>query len=351
MKKNGVTLIELFIVIAILGVISIAVYNLFNVFVKQTIGIQEQIITEQKFDIGFHTLLNDFMSMSIVMTEMRDVVPNKIVNTDGSLYKGPTNQTLKLEDSVTYDGNTISFTTADGTFLESTTGGTILPELKQEIVDKLFFNSDSEIPQNGITFSIGIDDADYEAGRDGTDTDIRDLYFLEYRDDDGDGRITYDGSPEDNDRDGIDFDGDGMDGEDPDVVDAVVGYEVTYFLVPQAEWFQKAGKRFKWFYLMRKFNQPHMAKKFPSTYEPRYTVVADKVALFSIIPFKWVRGEKIFLPPDSLYAIRNADGTIDYNATTDFNISFEIVLVTVTQTGKRSVFRRVVTPAVTYNAN
>lgn len=350
MNKKGLTLIELFIVISLLSVVAIAIYNLFNVFIKQTIGVQEQIITEQKFDLGFYTMLNDFMSMSIVMTEMRDVVPNKIVNTDGSLYLGPTKQTLKMEDSVSYEGTTYSFTTADGTFLEKTVSGDTLPVMKSEILDKLYFASDSEIPKDGITFSIGITDADYEAGKSGTDTVIRDAYFLEFRDDDGDGKISYDGSPEDDDRDNIDFDGDGLDGEEPAVVDAVVGYEVSYFLIPQADWFQKAGHRYKWFYLVRRLHKPHLQTKNPSTYEPSYKVLADKVVMLSIIPFKWVRGEKVYLSPESLYAERLSDGSIDYRDTTNFNISFEIILVTATQTGKTSLFRRVVTPSVTYTS-
>ena len=72
--------------------------------------------------------------------------------------------------------------------------------------------------------------------------------------------------------------------------------------------------------------------------------------MLSIIPFKWVRGEKVYLSPESLYAERLSDGSIDYRDTTNFNISFEIILVTATQTGKTSMFRRVVTPSVTYTS-
>ena len=346
MNKKGLTLIELFITIAILGLISIAVYNLFNVFIKQSLGIQERIVTEQRFDIGFHTMLNDFMSMSVVMTGMRDVVPVKTYNADGSLLK-ETNQTLLFSDSVDYQGTTYSFHTAEGTFLLKD-GTTILPIFDESLIDTLYFNSDNEIPRNGISFSVGLSDADYEAGHSGSDTNIRDTYFLEYRDDDGDGRILYDGIAEDNDRDGLDTDGDGLDGEEPDVVNAVVGYQVSYFLVPESDWFQRGGKRFKWHYLVRRLYKPHLAGT--SGYSPDFKIIAEKVALLSIIPFKWERGEKIYLPPDALNAYKQSDGTINYGFTTDFNISFEVILVTASQTGATAVFRRTITPSVTYNA-
>ncbi|HDS02707.1 MAG TPA: prepilin-type N-terminal cleavage/methylation domain-containing protein [Firmicutes bacterium] len=345
MNKKGVTLIELLVTIAIMGLIATAVYNLFNVFVKQSLGVQERIVMEQKFDLGFHTMLNDFMSMSVVMSGQRDVVPVRLY-TGGALTK-TTRQTLRFEDSVTYDGTTYSFHTADGTFLLED-GGDTLPVFDESVIKELYFNNDEEIPRNGISFSIGLNDEDYAAGHSGSDTNIRDEYFLEFRDDDGDGRITVDGEPEDPERDGRDEDGDGLDGEEPNLVNAVVGYHVSYFLVPQSDWFQRGGKRFKWHYLVRRLHKPHLEGT--SGYAPHYRIIADKVALFSIIPFKWERGEKIYLPPDTLYVHRaDTDSPVDYGHTSKMNFSFEIILVTATQIGTTTVFRRTVTPSVTYN--
>ena len=347
-SKKGFTLIELVTALGILSGITLIAFIFMSQMLRIGNGTRDSIIRQQGLDMAFSRMVQDFSSMSFVMTQQRNLVPYKYIDKNGTVHHN-TKQTVRLYGSTSFEGHNINYQTSvfpkvvtteikddDGNVIDikTTQVGTLDPTKLN-----CNYNSESEIPHDGISFSIGISDADYNAGVAGNNT-IKTNYFLQYRDDDGDGKyILSNGEPEDNERDGLDDDGDGLDGEEPDIENAVVGYQVTYFCVPMDEKFYNIhGKKFKFYKLVRKLYKPHNGYT-------KYEVLADHIVLFSIVPFKTSKDQRIYLAPTSLdISWDTSKNDYDYGELDDFNISFEITIVVGTLEGQFTPFVRIVTP-------
>jgi len=344
MRKNGFTITEALIAIFIFSIVSVAIYSSLSQLMEYSETIRNKAEIGQEVDIAFSTLMQDISSMSIVMTPQKNVVPLKVTDSNGNTSF--TNQTLKFSDSINYKGQTISFTTSEHPKWEddNNDGDRDPDELKIGTLASskydVDFQSESDIPMDGISFSIGLSDTDYNAGVNG-DSSIRNHYFLYYRDDDGDGQVFVDGEPEDPERDGIDDDGDGLDGEDPAVEGGVVGYRVSYFTVEMNDsWFELGGHRYKKYKLIRREYKPHTGGE-------RFRVLADNIVVFSVLPFKVVKDQRIYLSPDTLHLEYDSDeGEYNYSRLNNFNLNFEIVIIAVTNPGSLIKFKRVFTPVL-----
>jgi len=327
MKMNkGFTLTELILTVGILTGIMVLVYGIFDQVLKVGNKVKYTANNQLNTNWALSMMMKDFQSMSFVMTLQRDLVPCSIV---GGTAKTP-KQTLNLINTCT------------SAYLDSTIV-TLDPDL-------LSFNrSTYDYPLNSISFSVGLNDTDYMLGLTGTttaSTTIKSNYFEEFRDDDGDGKYkNTDGTVEDNVRDGIDNDNDKLDGEEPDGTGMVVGYQITYYLVPSQK-VMVGGKYFYFHNLYRKEYKPH-------TNTTKDQMILENVILFAIIPFRTDASVRKLITASNLAATWNQDlygkdsGGYEYGeATSNFNISFEIVLCTGDAQGNIVTFKRIFTPMV-----
>lgn len=334
MNKKGFTITEVLVALFIFGIVSVAIYSSLGRLISFSGKIRERAQIGQELDIVFSQIMNDIASMTVVMTPQKNLVPYKVVDSNGA--KSFTNQTLKFYDKVTYQNTTYSFSTS--TF-PKTVDGEKIGTLEEEKL-KVNYQSESDIPRDGITFSIDISEANRDAGING-DTSIRTNYFLKARDDDGDEATTVDGNPEDPERDGIDEDGDNLDGEEPNVERAIVGYHVSYFLVPvNDDWYERGDHRYKKYKLVRRFFKPHGG-------EESFRILSDDIVAFSIVPFKTDLSERDYLAPSALDISWDTDNEqYDYEIINDFNVAFEITIIAVTTEGNTITFQRVFKPIV-----
>jgi len=272
--------------------------------------------------------------MSLVMTPQKNVVPVSV--SGGDADGRVTNQTLHFSDTINYNGTSYSFSTS--TFPQNIDGvemGSLDP-VKLDVE----YSTDEDIPKDGITFSINLPEDIYQQGL-GGDTNIRNNYFLEYRDDDNDGQTLQDGVNEDPERDGLDEDGDGLDGEEPAVEEGAVGYLVSYFLVPSNNnnnWYEEGGHRYKMFNLIRRLHIPH-------TGATHFQTLATNIVGFSVVPFTMVGDRREYLSPNALELVWDSTSNeYDYSILNDFSLSFEITIIGATTNGKIISFQRVFRP-------
>jgi len=334
MNKKGFTVTELLVVVFIFGIVSVAIYSSLGRLLSFSEKVRERTVIGQEVDIAFSRIMNDISSMSLVMTPQKNLVPYRYTDENGAVKY--TNQTLKLYDTITYKNTDYSFTTS--TFPKTVDGdqkGTIEPQKLN-----INYSTEEDIPKDGITFSINISESDRQDGIDG-DTAIRNNYFLQYRDDDGDGQTLVDGDPEDPERDGIDEDGDGLDGEEPAIEGGIVGYHVSYFLVPTNDkWYERGGHRYKKYKLVRRLYKPHNGSE-------NFVVLSDDIVAFSIVPFTSFLTQRLYIAPHDLDVSWDTNlDNYDYERVNDFSITFEITLVAATDEGNTITFQRIFKPII-----
>ncbi|TYB31828.1 MAG: prepilin-type N-terminal cleavage/methylation domain-containing protein [Candidatus Mcinerneyibacterium aminivorans] len=334
MNKKGFTLTEIIVAVFIFGIVSVAIYSSLGRLISMSEQVRDRTKIGQEVDIAFSRIMNDISSMSLVMTPQKNLVPYRYVDENGN--ENFTNQTLKLYDTVNYKNTDYSFTTS--TFPKTVDGverGTIDPEKL-----KVNYSSETDIPRDGITFSINISEDDRQDGIDGN-TSIRNNYFLQYSDDDGDGQTLVDGDPEDPERDGIDEDGDGLDGEEPAIEGGIVGYHVSYFLTPTNNvWYERGGHRYKKYKLIRRLYKPHSG-------EENFVVLSDDIVSLSIVPFTSYLTQRMYIAPHDLDVSWDTDkDNYDYEMINDFSITFEITIIAATNEGDTITFQRVFKPII-----
>ncbi|HMA68670.1 MAG TPA: prepilin-type N-terminal cleavage/methylation domain-containing protein [Candidatus Mcinerneyibacterium sp.] len=348
MSKKGFTLTEMVVGAFILSLFAVLIYSAINQIGTFATNTRNRMEIGQELDTITSMMFRDISSMSMVMTPQKNLVPYKATFNSGD--ERITNQTLKFYGTVTYEGSTYSYNTSefpketeqwideDGDGVKDI-GEVELLEIGTLQKDKydVYFDSVGDIPRDGISFSIGIPDDVYSSGV-GGDNSIRSNYFLQYRDDDADGKTLVDGEFEDPERDGFDDDGDGLDGEDPAIDGAIAGYHVTYFLVPSdGKWYEQNDHRYQKFQLVRRLHKPHNG-------DTETRVLSERIVMLSILPFKTVKDQRIYLSPEDLDISQDSDGEFDYSNIDSFNVAFEITIVGVTNEGRMVTFQRIFRP-------